>query len=103
MVRKMKQNIIRAVLVCAAAALLGGCVYAKTRMPLDTDFDKTALGSKTGRSQFHTVAWLVSWGDGGTKAAADNGAIVTINHADREYLNILFGVYSRVTTVVYGD
>ena len=37
------------------------------------------------------------------KAAAEQGGIATINHADMEVTSILFGLYSRETTIVYGD
>jgi hypothetical protein len=47
--------------------------------------------------------WLVAWVDAGTKAAAKNGDIVVIKHADQEMLFVLFGLYFRITTVVYGD
>jgi len=80
-----------------------GCIYSKVQRPLDENFDQTRLGSKTGRSHFQSVLWLVAWGDGGTKAAAENGGITTIRHADTEYTLILFGLYTRATTIVYGD
>jgi hypothetical protein len=47
--------------------------------------------------------WLFAWGDAGTKAAADNGDITVLRHADVEYFVILMGLYGRITTVVYGD
>jgi hypothetical protein len=74
-----------------------------TQSPLDVDFDNTTLGSKIGKSSIYSVLWLVTWGDGGTKAAAEDGGIIVIKHADVETHIVLFGVYSRITTVVYGD
>ncbi|HAR46383.1 MAG TPA: hypothetical protein DCS05_09515, partial [Nitrospiraceae bacterium] len=47
--------------------------------------------------------WLVAWGDAGTAAAARDGNITTVNHMDREAFSILFGLYTKTTTVVYGD
>jgi hypothetical protein len=89
----------------AAAALLvaPGCVYANIRVPLDEDLSTTRLGAKTGRASNQQVLGLVAWGDAGTQAAAENGGITTINHADLEILNVLWFVYSKETTIVYGD
>ena len=81
----------------------GCCLYSKIQRPLDRDFHITELGSKEGRSTNHSILWLVSWGDAGTRAAADNGGISIIKHADQEFMAVLFGLYVRYTTVVYGD
>jgi hypothetical protein len=89
--------------VLTIAISIQGCAYTHIQRPLDTDYDNTLLGTKVGRSHNQSILWLFAWGDGGTKAAAENGGITTITHADAEYFMILFGLYSRVTTVVYGD
>jgi hypothetical protein len=86
-----------------AAFLTQGCAYSHVQGPLDTNFDNTVLGSKIGRSHTQSVLWLFAWGNGGSKAAADEGGITTITHADLEYFIVLFGLYTRITTVVYGD
>jgi hypothetical protein len=93
------------VIFCLALAvlILQGCAYSHVQGPLDTNFDNTVLGSKTGRAHTQCVLWLFAWGDGGTRAAARAGGITTISHADFEYTFYLFGVYSRVSTVVYGE
>ena len=83
--------------------LLSGCTYANIQMPLDTDYDATELGAKVGRASNHAVLYLFAWGDAGSNAAAKNGDIKVIRHADREVFSILFGLYTRNTTVVYGD
>ena len=98
---KKKNFIILCLLL--TASLLQGCAYSHIKSPLDTNFENTVLGSKTGRASTHSVLWLFAWGDGGTKAAAEEGGITTITHADLEYYVVLFGVYAQVTTVVYGD
>ena len=91
--------------LCAALFVLvmHGCVYSSVQRPLDTDFDKTTLGSKVGRSYAHSLLWLVAWGDAGTEAAAKEGGITTITHADVQVKLVLFGLYMRVSTVLYGD
>jgi hypothetical protein len=83
--------------------LLSGCVYLNATVPLDTDLDKTQLGTKTGEASIYCILWLFAWGDSGTKAAAENGRITTINHADRHVFSFLLGMYTKETTIVYGD
>lgn len=90
-------------LLLSLLLVCSGCVYANVRYPLDTDLDKTKLGSKIGRSSMHGVLWMFSWGDGGTKAAAEDGNITTINHLDREVYAVFFGAYVKRTTIAYGD
>lgn len=87
----------------AAALLLAGCLYSNITAPLSTDMNRTSIGKKEGRASAHSVLWLVSWGDAGAAAAARNGGLSTINHMDVQIRNILFGLYTRETTIVYGD
>lgn len=86
-----------------ALTTLSGCVYTNVKQPLDTDVATTTLGTKVGTAQNESVLWMVAWGDAGTAAAAKNGGIRTINHMDQEVFLILFGLYTRTTTIVYGD
>lgn len=90
-------------LIPVIAALLSGCVYSSVVQPLDRDVQETQIGSKTGRASLHVVGWLVAWGDAGVDAAAANGDIAVINHLDVERRLVLFGLYSRITTIAYGD
>jgi len=100
----MKSRCFAGVLCALLVALLvQGCAYTRIQRPLDTNYDKTTLGTKVGYSHSRSILWLFAWGDGGTKAAAENGSITTIRHADTQYKVVLFGLYARVTTVVYGD
>ena len=86
----------------ACLAILPGC-YVHTVIPLDQNLDRTELGAKEGRASTQGVLWLFAWGDGGTQAAARDGEITVVNHADREVYVVLGGLYSRLTTIVYGD
>ncbi|MEW6743624.1 MAG: TRL domain-containing protein [Planctomycetota bacterium] len=99
---KLSRSLVLFVLV---VALLGlpGCIYAHFKTPLDTDLQQTQLGSKVGEAYYTSLLWLVAWGDAGTQAAAQQGGITTINHADSEVLSILFGLYYRNWTIVYGN
>jgi hypothetical protein len=96
-----KASILLGVLVLAVA--LNGCLYANIKAPLDIDADQTALGTKVGKSTMQSVLWLVAWGDASTDAAAKNGNISIVYHMDQEVFSILFGLYSKSTTVVYGE
>jgi hypothetical protein len=71
--------------------------------PLDTDLAETELGSKVGKSEAQAILGLVAWGDAGTQAAARAGGIKTLHHADTQVFSILGFVYSKQTTIVYGD
>jgi len=90
-------------LVLLAAPLFSGCVYTHIQTPLDVDLDRTRLGDKIGKSQWQSVLWAVAWGDAGTQAAAKNGGLTVINHADIETFVVLMGVYASETTILYGE
>lgn len=100
---KKKRSLFNLFCIMLVTVFLQGCIYSHIQRPLDTDYDNTSLGTKIGRAHTQSVLWLFAWGDGGSKAAAENGGITTIMHADTEYKVILFGLYSKVTTVVYGN
>ena len=87
----------------AIMVILNGCLYANIKAPLDIDADKTAIGSKVGTSTIQSVLWLVAWGDASTDAAAKNGNISVVYHMDQEIFSILWGLYSKSTTIVYGE
>lgn len=90
-------------LALVVVVTVSGCAYMHVQVPLDTNFDNTQLGAKEGRASAFSLLWLVAWGDAGSKAAATQGNLKVIRHADTEVQSVLFGLYSRVTTVVYGD
>jgi hypothetical protein len=70
---------------------------------MDIHVDNTSLGKKEGRASMHTVLWLVSWGDAGVAAAPRNGGLTTMNHMDSGIFQVLFGLYTKETLVLYGD
>jgi len=80
-----------------------GCIYTNVTMPLSTELNKADLGNKQGESSMYSILWLFAWGDAGQASAARSGDIKVLTHMDRETQMILFGLYSRVTTIVYGD
>ena len=96
-----------------AVTTLGGCywtpvippsggVFTSIEAPLDIDYANTDLGSKRGEAHTTAILGMIAWGDASTQAAAGDGGISTIQHADYEYFNVL-GVYQKFTVKVYGE
>jgi len=96
-----------------ASSLLGGCyiaplmppqgtIYTNISAPLDLDLTNTNLGSKEGEASTESILGIAAWGDASTKAAAANGGISKIDHADYEFFTVL-GIYNKFTMKVYGD
>jgi hypothetical protein len=94
---------IMLVVVLTIMLILNGCLYTDIKAPLDIDANNTAIGSKVGTSTIESVLWLVAWGDASTDAAAKNGNISVVYHMDQEVFSVLFGLYSKSTTIVYGE
>ncbi|BBO76393.1 hypothetical protein DSCW_38100 [Desulfosarcina widdelii] len=92
-----------AILIVVGLMLLSGCAYVDVKSPLDVDLDRTTLGEKKGVAEARSVLWLFAWGDASYAAAAADGGITTLRHADQEVFNVLFGLYTRWRVVVYGD
>ena len=83
--------------------LNSGCAYVNTKTPYDRDLDRTEIGSKVGKAEAYSVLWLVAWGDASYEKAARTGGITVLKHADQEIFQVLLGIYTRWTVVVYGD
>jgi hypothetical protein len=92
-----------ALVMIAGLLLVSGCAWIDVKSPLDVDLDRTTLGTKTGTAEAHSVMWLFAWGDASYAAAAADGGITTLRHADQEVYTVLFGLYTRWRVVVYGD
>jgi len=86
-----------------AVFTLTGCLYTHATLPLSTELNRTDLGHKQGEASIYSIIWLFAWGDGGAAAAAKNGGITVLTHMDREVYFIMFGIFTRTTTIVYGD
>ncbi|MHC4514685.1 MAG: TRL-like family protein [Planctomycetota bacterium] len=107
-------NLARALLVIVLVVSLTGCffaapvvppvggLYSDIKAPMDIDFNKTAVASKSGEAMATTILGLVATGDCSINAAAKNGGITTIESADYKYFNVL-GVYQTFTTIVHGN
>ncbi len=95
---------ITVIMILALVAVgMTGCVYTHVTMPLSTELNKTDLGHKQGESSMYSVLWLFAWGDAGAAAAAKQGGVTVLTHMDREIYIVLFGLYARQITIVYGD
>ena len=79
-----------------------GFIYTQYKAPLDVDFDATPVPMKKGTASTMCVLGLVAVGDASARAAAQDGGITRIEHADYDTLNVL-GVYSKFTIIVYGE
>jgi len=64
-------------------------------------FDTASPSTKTGTATAEGIL-VVGFGDASIKKAMDQGKITKVHHVDCEVFNIL-GIYSRYTTVVYGE
>lgn len=100
---KIKRFIKKALALVLISLSATSCLYVNIIDPLDTNVEKTNLGSKIGRSSSKCILWSVMWGDAGIQAAARNGGLTTINHLDQEYQAYFFGIYTKVTTIAYGE
>jgi len=100
----------------ALAVLCTGCVTYKapvvpplgaafnfTSAPMNLDLRDTGLGSKRGEAScIGILGGLVSFGDSSIHAAAKDGRLTTVHHADSKITNVLTLFFSH-TTVVYGN
>jgi hypothetical protein len=79
-----------------------GMAFSQFDAPLDVDFQNTDMsGMKKGTAETMSILGLVAVGDASSQAAAQNGGITKIVHADYEYFNIL-GIVQKTTVIVYG-
>jgi len=101
--------------LCVVLLLASGCVsyyapvmppsgmlFSAISAPMDVDLDQTSMGMSDGSASSYSILSLVAFGDCSIEAAADDGGLRTINHADYKYLNVL-GAFSMFTTVVHGN
>jgi len=105
---------LTACLGCAGSATLPvappiGFLFTRHSAPLETNFEATSVGAKTGVARVHhlydpilTGLPLVTWGDGSLEQAARNGGISQVNYADYELLSVL-GIYVQISVEVSGD
>ena len=76
-------------------------IYTEYQAPLDTEYDSSDVSGQKGTASTVCILGLVSVGDASARAAAADGGISIVDHADYSFLNVL-GVFSMYTTIVYG-
>lgn len=79
-----------------------GWLYAEYTAPLDHDVEMTKYSMKRGEASTENVLGWVVTGDASIQQAAINGQIREISYMDYRFKNIL-GIYSKFTTIVYGE
>jgi len=69
--------------------------------PASFRIDNTVKAAKCGQATSKGIVLYTS-GDSSIKAAMDNGGITKIHHIDYKVFNI-FNLYSKATTIVWGE
>ena len=85
---------------CTTSALFGGIVD-ENRAPASFNIDNSVKPVKCGRATSKGIV-LYTTGDSSIKAAMDDGKITKVHHIDYKVFNV-FNVYSKATTIVYGE
>ncbi len=85
--------------ISAGSALYGG-LFTKIKAPMALNVNE--VGTKVGTSHAIGVLGLVGIGDYGYNEAIKNGNIKKVSHVDYEVFSVL-GLFSKVTTYVYGN
>jgi len=85
---------------CTNTALFGGIVD-ENRAPASFNIDNSVKPAKCGKATSKGVVLYTS-GDSSIKAAMDNGGITKVHHIDYEVFSI-FNLFSKATTIVYGE
>jgi len=81
-----------------------GLLFSNVKAPTSTEFYQTTkVPTKTGESSSYSVLGLFAFGDASIQAAAEKGQLSSIHFVDYDYLSVLFGVYTRFTTVANGE
>ena len=90
---------------CISAPIIPpiGILYDDISAPIDIDYDETKIMMRKGEATCISYVGLVSVGDCSTKAAAANGGIQKVHHADYRFQNIIFGIVQKLTVQVYGE
>ncbi|MBR4516505.1 MAG: hypothetical protein IKO60_03830 [Bacteroidaceae bacterium] len=91
----MKKLFLLAAVACAMASCTSVAPLTAT---------SNNVGAKCGTATETRILGLFPFsGDHGINAAAKNGGIKKISHVDVEEFNILYLIYTKTTTKVYGE
>jgi hypothetical protein len=107
----MKKMIVACALLVLAVFSLGGCAmvaapvngcwYTGVQGPLMVD-DQDVASSKVGTSTMTSFFGVIAVGDASIDAAKKSAGISKVSHVDFESTSVL-GIFSKWTTVVYGE
>ena len=84
----------------AVQAPVIGMIYTNVQAP--TAVTSNSVGTRVGKAQATGILGLVATGDASVNTAARNAGIKKVSHVDYEAFNIL-GIFTKYTTVVYGE
>lgn len=94
-------------LVLAFSFFLTGCgaLYTDIKMPLPplSVNPDTQARNHNGRASCATYVWVIAVGDCSVQAAMEDGKVSKVHHVDSEFKSYFLGIYSKFTTVVYGE
>lgn len=77
-----------------------GSIFTKVKAPGQLNVNE--VGTKVGTSNAIGILGVVGVGDYGLNEAIKNGNIKKVSHVDYETFSVL-GVYTKITTYVYGN
>ena len=86
---------------CTNSALGIGGIIDDNGAPASFNIDNNVKPAKCGMATSKGIV-LYTTGDSSIKAAMDNGGITKVHHIDYKVFNV-FNVYSKATTIVYGE
>ena len=78
-----------------------GWTFSGVGYPTSINFHNTRMKGASGQASTTCILGF-AFGDCSVATAAENGGIATVSHVDSDYLSVL-GLYSKYTTIVYGE
>jgi len=103
----MKHPGMKLALIIIVLCSLSGCAMLyndlKTPLPSLSVEGDTQARTNIGKSSCESYVWVVAVGDCSVETAMKNGNISKVHHVDSEFKSYFFGIYTKFTTVVYGE
>ena len=103
----MKHTGMKLALIMILVFSLSGCALLyndlKTPLPSLSVEGDTQARTSTGTSSCESYLWVVAVGDCSVETAMKKGNITKVHHVDSEFKSYFLGIYTRFTTVVYGE
>lgn len=95
---------LRLMVPIVAAASISGC-YVNLMVPAPEQTVKISAekATRTGYATCTGFLGVFATGDCSVSTAMENGRISKVHHVDSEVQTVLFGAYSELTTIVYGE